>query len=138
AYESAGDLRRAIPLMEATLTQCEQILGDTHPDTLTSRNNLATTYQVAGDLGRAIPLLKATLTQCEQILGDTHPHTLTSRNNLAAAYRAAGEPQGDTHPQTLTSRNSLAAARQEFEAVQHGSTATSVTNAEPQQPSTAG
>ncbi|MZF57151.1 tetratricopeptide repeat protein, partial [Streptomyces sp. SID5594] len=41
AYESAGDLERAIPLYEANLAQYEQVLGDTHPDTLTSRNNLA-------------------------------------------------------------------------------------------------
>ncbi|MFD9586667.1 tetratricopeptide repeat protein [Streptomyces sp. NPDC059980] len=41
AYKAAGDLARPIPLMEATLTQREQVLGDTHPDTLISRNNLA-------------------------------------------------------------------------------------------------
>ncbi|MEU6540800.1 tetratricopeptide repeat protein, partial [Streptomyces sp. NPDC047000] len=122
-----GHTARAIPLLEATLTQYEQVLGDTHPDTLTSRNNLATAYQAAGDLGRAIPLLKATLTQYEQVLGDTHPDTLTSRNNLATAYRAAGDlgraialleatltqceqVLGDTHPDTLTSRNNLATA----------------------------
>ncbi|MEU1567021.1 tetratricopeptide repeat protein [Streptomyces mirabilis] len=30
-----------MPLYEATLAQYEQVLGDTHPDTLSSRNNLA-------------------------------------------------------------------------------------------------
>ncbi|MFF7238412.1 tetratricopeptide repeat protein, partial [Streptomyces collinus] len=73
AYRAAGDLGRAIPLYEATLAQCEQVLGDTHPDTLTSRNNLAGAYRAAGDLGRAIPLYEATLAQFEQVLGDTHP-----------------------------------------------------------------
>ncbi|MFD8257723.1 hypothetical protein ACFV19_02000, partial [Streptomyces griseoluteus] len=38
---------RAIPLHEATLTQREQVLGDTHPDTVTSRNNLARARQAA-------------------------------------------------------------------------------------------
>ncbi|MFM9598239.1 tetratricopeptide repeat protein, partial [Streptomyces scabiei] len=47
------------------------IADNTHPDTLISRNNLASAYQAAGDLGRAIPLLETTLTQREQILGDT-------------------------------------------------------------------
>ncbi|MFF8727250.1 tetratricopeptide repeat protein, partial [Streptomyces sp. NPDC015171] len=129
AYESAGDLGRAIALHEATLAQCEQVLGDTHPDTLTSRNNLAYAYLAAGDLQRAISLFEATLAQCEQVLGDTHPDTLTSRNNLAGAYESAGDLQraiplykatlaqreqvlGDTHPQTLTSRNNLASAYQ--------------------------
>ncbi|MEU6367425.1 tetratricopeptide repeat protein [Streptomyces sp. NPDC046931] len=41
AYRAAGDGARAIPLYEATLAQREQVLGDTHPDTLNSRNNLA-------------------------------------------------------------------------------------------------
>ncbi|WP_253266168.1 tetratricopeptide repeat protein [Streptomyces sp. 6-11-2] len=30
-------------------------MGDTHPDTLISRNNLASAYESAGDLERAIP-----------------------------------------------------------------------------------
>ncbi|WP_377271673.1 FxSxx-COOH system tetratricopeptide repeat protein [Peterkaempfera sp. SMS 1(5)a] len=122
-----GHDSRALPLRKAVLTQREQVLGDTHPDTLTSRNNLGIAYQVAGDLTRAIPLLETTLTQFEQVLGDTHPDTLTSRGNLAGAYRAAGdlaraipllettltqceEVLGDTHPDTLTSRNNLAHA----------------------------
>ncbi|MFJ7293593.1 tetratricopeptide repeat protein, partial [Streptomyces collinus] len=116
-----------IPLHETALAQREQVLGDTHPDTLTSRNNLAYAYRAAGDLERAIPLHETTLAQYEQVLGDTHPNTLTSRNNLAYAYRAAGDLEraiplhettlaqreqvlGDTHPNTLTSRNNLAYA----------------------------
>ncbi|HRY10866.1 MAG TPA: tetratricopeptide repeat-containing protein, partial [Candidatus Nanopelagicales bacterium] len=56
AYESAGDLARAIPLYQQTLTDRERVLGPDHPDTLTSRNNLAGAYESAGDLARAIPL----------------------------------------------------------------------------------
>jgi hypothetical protein len=48
AYESAGQLDRAIPLHEQTLTDRERILGPNHPDTLTSRNNLANAYRSAG------------------------------------------------------------------------------------------
>ncbi|MET8582911.1 tetratricopeptide repeat protein [Streptomyces collinus] len=127
AYRAAGDLGRAIPLMETTLAQRVKILGDTHPHTLTSRNNLAGAYYAAGDLGRAIPLMETTLAQRVKILGDTHPDTLTSRNNLASAYYAAGDlgraiplleatlaqreqVLGDTHPDTLTGRNNLAGA----------------------------
>jgi hypothetical protein len=99
-------------LHEATLAQREKVLGDTHPDTLLSRSNLAYAYYSAGDLGRAIPWLEATLRQYERVLGDAHPHTVLSRNNLATA-------------------------RQKAEAVQHGSTATSATEAVSQKPSTA-
>ncbi|MFJ6908298.1 FxSxx-COOH system tetratricopeptide repeat protein [Streptomyces griseoluteus] len=116
-----------IPLRTATLAQHEQVLGATHPQTLTSRNNLAGAHQAAGDLERAIALYEATLAQREHVLGNTHPQTLTSRNNLAGAYHAAGNLEraiplyeatlaqrehvlGNTHPQTLTSRNNLAGA----------------------------
>ncbi|MFB7112307.1 FxSxx-COOH system tetratricopeptide repeat protein [Streptomyces sp. NPDC056291] len=118
-----------IPLRRAVLAQREQLLGNTHPDTLISRNNLATAYQEAGDLDRAIPLFEAALAQREQLLGNTHPDTLISRNNLATAYQEAGDLDraiplfeatlaqceqllGDTHPDTPISRHNLARAYQ--------------------------
>ncbi|MEO3813649.1 FxSxx-COOH system tetratricopeptide repeat protein [Sphaerisporangium sp. B11E5] len=124
-----ADLSRAIPLLIATLTERERVLGNDHLDTLTSRNNLAGAYLAAGDLGRAIPLFETTLTQYERALGNDHPDTLTSRNNLAYAYQAAGDlgraiplyettltqyerALGNDHPDTLTSRNNLAGAYQ--------------------------
>ncbi|GED86957.1 tetratricopeptide repeat protein [Streptomyces sp. 6-11-2] len=134
AYDTAahrlhqqGHTARTIPLYEATLAQRERVLGDTHPDTLNSRNNLASAYESAGDLERAIPLHEATLAQRERVLGDTHPDTLISRNNLASAYESAGDLEraiplyeatlaqyervlGGTHPDTLISRNNLASA----------------------------
>ena len=65
-------------------------LGDTHPSTLASRNNLPDAYQAAGRLDEAIALYERTLADRERVLGDTHPSTLTSRNNLALAYQQAG------------------------------------------------
>ncbi|MFD4543990.1 tetratricopeptide repeat protein [Streptomyces bauhiniae] len=134
AYEAAAEhlyqsahTARAIPLLEATVAQREEVLGGTHPRTLNCRNNLAVAYETAGDLKRAIPLYEATLAQREEVLGGTHPNTLASRNNLAGAYRAAGDLEravplfeatlaqreevlGGTHPDTLISRNTLAGA----------------------------
>jgi hypothetical protein len=37
AYESVGDLGRAIPLFEQTLADRTRVLGPDHPDTLTSK-----------------------------------------------------------------------------------------------------
>ncbi|TVZ85462.1 tetratricopeptide repeat protein [Streptomyces sp. BK340] len=122
-----GHTARTIPLLEATLTQRAQALGDTHPHTLTSRSNLAYAYLEAGNLAQAIPLFEATLSQYEQVLGDTHPETLTIRIHLAGAYQDAGDLKraiplyeatvtqyeqilGDTHPHTLVSRIHLAYA----------------------------
>ena len=61
------------------------MLGADHPDTLTSRNNLAAAYESAGRLEEAIPLLERTLADAERVLGADHPQTLTSRNNLERA-----------------------------------------------------
>ncbi|WP_107123141.1 FxSxx-COOH system tetratricopeptide repeat protein, partial [Streptomyces caeruleatus] len=124
-----GHSARTVPLYRATLAQRERALGETHPDTLVSRSDLAAAYDMAGDLERAIPLCETTLAQRERVLGDTHPDTLRSRSNLALVYSAAGDlgraiplneatlaqceqVLGDTHPDTLNSRSSLALAYQ--------------------------
>ncbi|AGS72099.1 tetratricopeptide repeat protein [Streptomyces collinus] len=121
---------RAIPLLLTIVAQRKQSLGDTHPHTLTSRNDLALAYQDAGDLDRAIPLLQTTLAQRERTLGDAASDTLTSRNDLALAYQDAGDLDraipllqttlaerehslGNAHPDVLTSRNNLALAYQD-------------------------
>ncbi len=44
AYQAAGRTDEAIKMHEATLKQQESKLGPDHPDTLTSRNNLAAAY----------------------------------------------------------------------------------------------
>jgi len=66
------------------------VLGPDHPDTLSSRNNLALAYQAADRYAEAIPLFEQTLADRERVLGPDHPATLSSRNNLAHAYQAAG------------------------------------------------
>ena len=81
---------QAIVIGERLVAACERVLGPDHPDTLTSRNNLAAAYRAAGRLDEAITLHEQTLAARERVLGPDHPDTLTSRNNLAAAYRDAG------------------------------------------------
>ena len=110
---------------EQTLAARERVLGPDHPDTLTSRYNLATGYRAAGRTEEAITLHEQTLAARERILGPDHPDTLNSRNTLAIAYRAAGRIEeaisldeqtlaacervlGPDHPDTLSSRNNLA------------------------------
>ena len=85
-----GGWRRPSRCTSAPSADAERVLGGTHPDTLTARNNLATAYQDAGRLEEAIALLERTLTDAEHVLGGTHPDTLGSRNNLATAYQDAG------------------------------------------------
>ena len=61
AYLAAGRIAEAITLHEATLKLREAKLGPDHPDTLTSRNNLAAAYLAAGRTAEAITLFEATL-----------------------------------------------------------------------------
>ncbi|WP_194838746.1 FxSxx-COOH system tetratricopeptide repeat protein [Nocardia sp. XZ_19_369] len=123
----SADLARSLTLGPLTLIDCERLLGPDHPETLTSRSNLARAYESAGQPFKAITFFEATLTDRERILGTGHPQTRNTRNNLAGAYRAAGRLDeaiilhesnladrehiiGADHPETLTSRNNLAYA----------------------------
>ncbi|HEU5159166.1 MAG TPA: tetratricopeptide repeat protein [Streptosporangiaceae bacterium] len=85
-----ADLDGAIRVGRELLVDAERILGPDHPQTLTTRNNLANAYQDAGRLDDAITLHQRTLTDRERTLGPDHPHTLNTRNNLAGAYQDAG------------------------------------------------
>ena len=110
-----------------SVTQACDALGPDHPDTLASRNSLASTYRDAGRLDKAIALYEQNLEDSIRVLGLDHPSTLTSRFNLAGAYRASGRLDeattlyeqvfngrsrvlGPDHRSTLMSRDELADA----------------------------
>ena len=99
--------------------------GADHPDTLTSRGNLALVLGVLGRFEEAEREHRATLDSRTRILGADHPDTLTSRGNLAIVLRELGRLDeaerehratldsqirilGADHPDTLTSRGNLA------------------------------
>ena len=96
----------------------KEILGENHPDTLTSLNNLASSYSSLGDYNKACELQNAVYNASKEILGEKHPDTLTSLNNLAnsysdlgdynkayklqnVAYNTCKEILGEKHPNTL-------------------------------------
>ncbi|WP_158634093.1 ATP-binding protein [Amycolatopsis sp. WAC 04169] len=127
--KAQGAVASVTVYLRRCLSSSQRILGPDHPETLASRNNLASSYQEAGDLDQAISLHQATLADREQVLGPEHPETLASRNNLASAYRAKGDlgraipllesavadyerVLGFADPGTLASRNNLATAYQ--------------------------
>jgi tetratricopeptide (TPR) repeat protein len=125
-YASA-DVSRAVATGIRTLADCERVLGVDHPETLSSRHDLAGAYESAGRLEEAIALFERTLADRERVLGPDHPDTLSSRNSLAFAYESAGRLDqaiplfertladservlGADHPDRLSSRNNLAFA----------------------------
>jgi Flp pilus assembly protein TadD len=100
-------------------------LGEEHPGTLASMNNLAVTLRAQGDLLGARELLEQTLEVRRRVFGEEHADTLSCMADLASTLRAQGDLQGarelqeqtlqverrtlgEEHPSTLTSMNNLA------------------------------
>ncbi|MEV0133664.1 FxSxx-COOH system tetratricopeptide repeat protein [Dactylosporangium sp. NPDC050688] len=125
-----GQVAEAVAAFERLLADRRRMLGDDHPQTLITRNNLAAAYREAGRLAEAVAAFEQLLIDSRRVLGDDHPETLTTRGNLAAACREAGRLAeaiaaseqllidsrrvlGDDHPHTLTTRNNLAVAYRE-------------------------
>ena len=93
---------RARHLAEDTLARRRRILGDDHPDTLSSANNLARVLRALGEVGQACRLADDTLTRRREVLGTDHPSTLSSANNLVVDLAALGDhtpspPPGRRH-----------------------------------------
>ena len=61
----------------------KRVLGEEHPDTLTSIGNLALTYRNQGRWKEAEQLEVQVLEMTKRVLGEEHPSTLTSMANLA-------------------------------------------------------
>ena len=57
-------------------------LGDRHPSTATSLNNLADLYSSMGQYDRALPLFESAVNIAEEVFGIDHPHTKVYQGNL--------------------------------------------------------
>ena len=64
-----------------------ETLGDRHPDTLLSINNLGALLLTQGKYDESEPLLREALQARRETLGDRHPNTLSSIGNLADLLR---------------------------------------------------
>lgn len=104
---------------------CRSLLGEDHPATLNSMNNLAETLRSQGDLAGARSLQEQVLATRRRVLGPDHASTLTSMNNFSETLRNQGDLAGacalqeqvlaasrrvlgPDHPHTLTSMGNLA------------------------------
>ena len=68
-----------------------ETLGNRHPDTLTSINNLGELLHAKGNLAAAESLLREALEARRETLGNRHPSTLKSISNLSALLRSKGD-----------------------------------------------
>ena len=129
ALNENGYWKEAEQLDIQVIESSKRILGEEHPDTLSSLASLSTTYWNQGRWKEAEQLDIQVMESCKRIFGEEHPDTLSSMANLAATYRNQGhwkeakhlEVQvmerckrilGEEHPDTLRSMASLAATCQ--------------------------
>ncbi|MFJ7050046.1 tetratricopeptide repeat protein, partial [Streptomyces sp. NPDC101112] len=125
SLRAVGLYKQAIEYGQRMLQQSYETHGPDHPDTLTSRSNLANSYSDAGSIKKALELRERVLEDRERLLGPNHPDTLGARSNLANSYSDAGSIKkalelrervledrerllGPNHPDTLGARNNLA------------------------------
>ena len=123
-YRAIGQYPAALPLQESALATRRRVLGEEHPDTIISINNMGSLLANQGKLAEAEPYYRDTLEKSRRVLGAEHPDTITSINNmglllenqgkLAEAepyYRDALEKRrrvlGEEHPDTITSIHSM-------------------------------
>ncbi|KAH0551781.1 hypothetical protein GP486_007000 [Trichoglossum hirsutum] len=66
----------------------KRVLGQEHPDTLTSAANLASTYRNQGRWKEAEKLDVQVMETRKRVLGQEHPSTLTSMGNLALTWKS--------------------------------------------------
>ena len=104
--------------------------SEARPDTLTTRNNLASYRGEGGDIAGAVTEFAALLADRTRVLGADHPATLDVRGNLASCRGESGDVAGAVtefaallaeqqrvlgadHPATLDVRGNLASCRGE-------------------------
>ncbi|KAJ7840733.1 hypothetical protein B0H14DRAFT_3140449 [Mycena olivaceomarginata] len=105
--------------------ETEPASGNSHPNTLRTMSNLASTYSALGEHGRPKNSRVLCWRDRKQLLGDNHPDILQTMGSLASTYSALGEHWkakelkgivlekqkqllGNSHPNTLRTMSNLA------------------------------
>ena len=124
AYSNQGRWKEAEELFVQVIETLKKVLGEEHPDTLTSISNLGSVLERQGKYEEAKVMHWRALEGREKVLGAEHPDTLTSVNNLGSVLERQGKYKeaeamqrhalegrekvlGTGHPDTLTSVNNL-------------------------------
>ncbi|NOG55478.1 MAG: serine/threonine protein kinase [Planctomycetes bacterium] len=119
-YVQIGRYESALPLQEAALRVRRTELGNDHPDTLSSINEMGYLLESMGRFDESLIYYEEGLERCRRVLGESHPDTFVALNNLGLllsrmnrddeAYVYAQEALegqrrvlGNDHPDTLNS-----------------------------------
>ncbi|RYP06025.1 hypothetical protein DL765_009639 [Monosporascus sp. GIB2] len=125
SYSILGRYQVAEAIYRQLLKLQEQVLGEEHPDTLCSMNNLAIVLSDLGKYEEAEAIHRQEWKLTKKVLGEEHPDTFTSMNNLAEVLRRQGKYEeaeaihrqtlglkekmlGKKHPDTLASMMNIA------------------------------
>jgi tetratricopeptide (TPR) repeat protein len=85
-YIINGNYAQALSLFEQALQIRQEVLGEKHPDTAESLNNIAGVYDSQGHYAKALPLYEQALQIQKEVLGEKHTDTAISLNNIAILY----------------------------------------------------
>ncbi|KHD05686.1 hypothetical protein PN36_18275 [Candidatus Thiomargarita nelsonii] len=124
-YYQQGEFKKALQLAEKALKITTEILGEKHPDSITSLNNLGIFHVKVGKFDEALQLFEKGYHISKEVFGKKHSQTLTNMMFLAGiyselsqfsaallwsekAYPLFKEVFGEKHLQTLTIINNLA------------------------------
>lgn len=124
-YFKTGEYKKGIIVGEKAIDAAKLEFGETHPNYVTSLNNLAVLFQASGQYEEAEPLFIVALETWKKIRGDSSTDYALSLNNLATLYQIMGqyekaEPMlinainiqktilGEFHPDYAQSLNNLA------------------------------
>jgi tetratricopeptide (TPR) repeat protein len=124
-YDKLGRLTDAEPLYRDALERCRRVLGEDHPNTLSTANNYAGVLMQLGRPTEAEPLCRDTMLRRRRVLGADDPATLLSTDNYARllqSLKRSGEAEplvrdvldrrrvvlGEDHPATVRSLSTYA------------------------------
>ena len=93
-HESQGEYQKAEELYEKSLRIREKVLGEEHPDTATSYNNLAGVYKSQGEYQKALTYCFKAYRIAISRLGRNHPNTQIIYKNLLFIY-SKWNPEGN-------------------------------------------
>jgi serine/threonine protein kinase len=90
-HQLLGKIDDALALQRRALEIRRQSLGDDHPETITSMNNLGSILEASGSAAEAEPLYREALERRRRLLGEDHEDTLSTMGNLGNLLRAGGK-----------------------------------------------
>jgi tetratricopeptide (TPR) repeat protein len=123
-YYILGEYDKAIEYYEKSLKIQLVTLGENHPSTATTYNNIGSAWKSKGEYDKAIEYYEKSLKIQLATLGENHPDTATTYNNIGSAWKSKGKYDkaieyyekslkiqlvtlGENHPDTATTYNNI-------------------------------